>query len=247
MGGQQADLPDLPDNSTRALKMIRGILADLSCDDSGRLPTERDLAERMGIGRRAVRRALDVLEAEGTIWRKHGSGTYMQPPVPRAQGGSHFSGPHGLLHIVETRILLEPALARLAAQRRTAEALQRMEIFTARIEATTNDDVDSIDLWDSALHREIAAATGNPALLMLFDQLNSWRYDHGVRRLRLNLRARASVEAARAAQHVQHRAILAAIASRDEDGAEQAMRAHLGELRNIYERHSLKETSANDL
>ncbi|MGO8656855.1 winged helix-turn-helix domain-containing protein, partial [Rhizobium ruizarguesonis] len=62
-------------NSNYALERLRALLRSDSLDADGKLPTERTLSEMLGVGRRAVRRALEVLEAEGRIWRRQGSGT----------------------------------------------------------------------------------------------------------------------------------------------------------------------------
>lgn len=66
-------------NSNYALERLRALLRSDSLDADGKLPTERALSEVLGVGRRAVRRALEVLEAEGRIWRRQGSGTYAGP------------------------------------------------------------------------------------------------------------------------------------------------------------------------
>src|SRR3546814_7861844 len=54
-------------NSSLALERLRGIVDQLEQEGRRQLPTERELAEQIGVGRRAVRRALEVLEAEGRI------------------------------------------------------------------------------------------------------------------------------------------------------------------------------------
>ena len=70
--------PDpLTDSSNFALGRLRALLDDSSFDAGQRLPPERELAARIGIGRRALRRALEVLEAEGRIWRHQGKGTFL--------------------------------------------------------------------------------------------------------------------------------------------------------------------------
>lgn len=239
---------DLPQNSLRALERIRAMLAEVTCRDSGRLPTERELAERLDMGRRDIRRALEVLEAEGLIWRKHGSGTYIgPPPAPTAPRGPGAEGafrlpvsPASLIHVIEARLALEPALARFAALRATPASLARITTYIARIE--TAEDVDSADLWDSALHREIATATGNPVLLALFDEVNRWRHDEGVRRVRLRARRRIGTPAT---VHDEHRAILSALTEGDGARAAQAMRDHLASLQQVFLRHASEE-SAHD-
>jgi GntR family transcriptional repressor for pyruvate dehydrogenase complex len=63
------------ENSSRALASLRAMLDRLEAA-GGRLPPERELVVSLGVGRRAIRRALEVLETEGLIWRQQGSGTY---------------------------------------------------------------------------------------------------------------------------------------------------------------------------
>lgn len=237
------DEADLPQSSVKALEQIRAILADVTCKDSGRLPTERELSERLGAGRGAIRRALEVLEAEGLIWRKHGSGTYAgPPPAPRPPAHPLPASPASLIYMIEARLSLEPSLARLAALRHTPEAMRRMTGFADRVAAA--EDIDSADLWDSALHREIAQSTGNPVLVSLFDRVNSWRHDDGMRHIRLRARRRTTNN-----QPVndEHRAILAAIASGDGNEAAQAMRVHLSSLQQVFLRYATEETTGHDL
>src|SRR3546814_10399058 len=72
-------------NSSLALERLRGIVDQLEQEGRRQLPTERELAEQIGVGRRAVRRALEVLEAEGRIWRRQGAGTFIGAEPHRAE------------------------------------------------------------------------------------------------------------------------------------------------------------------
>ncbi|MDM7459086.1 MAG: hypothetical protein P3W94_007000, partial [Paracoccus sp. (in: a-proteobacteria)] len=76
------------------------------------LPPERDLSQRLGISRRAGRRAPEVPQPEGRIWRRQGSGTFAGP----SHSDRHefacrpVTSPANILHIIEAR--LTPALQR---------------------------------------------------------------------------------------------------------------------------------------
>ncbi|HSF62847.1 MAG TPA: FCD domain-containing protein [Paracoccaceae bacterium] len=209
------------DNSTLALDRIRGLLREIPATGDGRLPPERTLAETLGISRRSVRRALEVLEAEGLVWRRQGSGTYAGPrpedlAAPAANGpAASFS------EVMEVRLRVEPQLAQLAALRARPEAVQRMRDIIARLDAT--DDADGRELWDSALHREIARSTENRFFLTIFDAIDRSRHDDSWRAIRERARSRSNI----ALYQRQHRAIVDAIAAHDPVRAGAAMRDHI--------------------
>lgn len=232
----------LADISCVALELLRDILAKPGAAPGLKLPTERELSVQLGVGRRAIRRALEVLEAEGLVWRRHGAGTFTGPPpkVHDVSANSVTVGPATLLNVIEARMALEPSLARIAAVRAAPDVLVRIAACIERIEVA--QDVDSADLWDSALHREIAQATGNPLLLGLFDRINAWRHNDGIRRLRMGVRRKTGTG------HAQkdHRRILAAMQAGDGAAAAQAMRDHLTDLHTIFMRHSQEETTGYD-
>src|SRR3546814_14125582 len=105
-------------NSSLALERLRGIVDQLEQEGRRQLPTERELAEQIGVGRRAVRRALEVLEAEGRIWRRQGAGTFIGAAPHRAE--HHLKKLHEVYHMregMEVRLRQEPALAAPAALR----------------------------------------------------------------------------------------------------------------------------------
>lgn len=121
-----------------------------------------------------MRRALDVLEAEGLAWRRHGAGTFVGPEPPQPAGvtgeRARRSNP---LEVPEARLNLEPARARLAALRASAEQVGRMRALADRVAGATDDDAR--ELWDGALHRAIAKAAGDALLLVAFDVLDEVR------------------------------------------------------------------------
>lgn len=82
---QRFDPDTTIDNSSKlALDTLRQMVAQRAEFPQRALPTERDLAADFGLSRRAIRRALSVLEAEGQIWRRQGKGTFVGPTPPSA-------------------------------------------------------------------------------------------------------------------------------------------------------------------
>lgn len=211
-------------NSSLALERLRGLIRENRDEPSYRLPPERELAQMMSVGRRAVRRAMEVLEAEGTVWRQQGKGTFAgQRPTPRADLTSlvAVSNP---ADVMETRLLIEPGLARLAALRASREDIEAIGRLARRVMAASDDD--GWEVWDSALHRRIAAAAGNVMLLSILDAVQEVRKESEWR----NLRASVRTHERRERVFAQHDEIVSAIARRDGTAAERAMHRHLSSI-----------------
>jgi DNA-binding FadR family transcriptional regulator len=190
-----------------------------------RFPPERDLVVTLGVGRRAVRRALEVLETEGLIWRQQGNGTFTGPR-PSVDAGlvTSMLKETNLADVFEARAHLEPCLAGLAALRARPEDLVRMRDHCDRITAAR--DGDARELWDEALHRLIGEVAGNTLLFGVYRILEDVRRDEVWRALRERARSEAMV----ATYSRQHLAIVDAIGRRDPGAAEQAMRDHIATL-----------------
>lgn len=212
-----------PDNSNYALERLRELIQSQQLGAEGRLPTERALAEMMNVGRRAVRRALEVLEAEGQVWRRQGSGTFVgaRPDRWHEHVGDLVAGTD-FMEIMEVRLRIEPQLAQLAAMRAKPADIARMHDLAKKI--TETRDADSRELWDGALHRQIAQSAGNALFLSIFDVINRVRQDEAWQAIRE--RARISADTV-SVSLVQHGDIIDAIEARDPARAGEAMRQHL--------------------
>ena len=97
------------------LTQLSGFLAAASLPEDGRLPPERELAERLGVKRAELRRSLAVLEREGQLWRHVGKGTFVGPRPPRLLDISDLAQRSSPIQVMRARIALEPELTRLAA------------------------------------------------------------------------------------------------------------------------------------
>ncbi|MBO1078146.1 FadR/GntR family transcriptional regulator [Roseomonas haemaphysalidis] len=208
-------------STSHAAGRLEAHLRDAGLAPGDRLLPERQLTERLGVSRRALREALGELELQGRIWRGVGQGTFLGPrpavpprPEPRARAANPLA-------VMEARLTLEPALAALAAHKATAEDVQAIS-RAARRGAETRDQ-DSWGQWDGAFHGAIARACHNPLLQAAFEQVEASRARTGWGRLR----AAITTAPMRQASALQHQAIAAAIADRDAAAAQRAMRAHL--------------------
>jgi len=213
-------------NSNYALEKLRGLLRSNGFDSTGKLPTERALAEELGVGRRAVRRALEVLETEGLIWRRQGSGTYAGQP--RHDLDRHFGAildKTDFMEVMEVRLRIEPQLAQLAALRAKPADVQRMNDLVARIGGSS--DADAHELWDGALHRQIAQCAGNRLFLAIFDVVNRVRQDQAWQKIRERARKAAGPLGSKGLLNRQHAEIVAAIGAHDPGKAGETMRQHL--------------------
>lgn len=204
------------------LTQLRAFLAQAPLTVDSRLPPERELCRQLGVSRGELRKALATLEAEGQLWRHVGKGTFIgSRPTESLADLSVTTSRTNPAEVMQTRLLIEPEIARMAALNATAADIAEMRTCMARSRtATTWRQYES---WDNRLHRSIAEATRNTLLLTIFDTLNAVRRAVAWGRLRAN---RTQPDP----QHhsfAEHEAIVAAIADRDMEQAAQAMRRHL--------------------
>ena len=223
-------LPPSNGTSNSALEQLRQLIQQHP-DQTQPLPAERDLMQRFDVGRREIRRALDVLEEEGRVWRKQGKGTFIGPNGP-AQPLSLQALPKqsNLQEVMEARLQLEPGLAKYAALRATPEQIQLMRRLLDKVKTMSRGDPDQIELWDSAFHRAIADAAGNRLLLGLFDAVDAIRRDPSW--LAVRNAARNQERLNRYDDH--HERIVEHIAARQPKEAARVMREHLLALQQAF-------------
>ena len=194
----------------------------------GRLPPERELADRFGVNRGVVRKALAVLEAEGYIQRHVGRGTFLTGGPALAADETHQRPDIAAIaertsppEAMQARLILEPELARLAALNATSAQIAALRQLSGRIR--TVHSWSGYEALDWRFHDLIAEAGGNRLLVEMQRLLN------GVRRAVVwgHLERRPVGPPPDYHSFAEHDAIVEAIASRDRRGAAEAMRRHL--------------------
>lgn len=205
-----------------ALAALLSYIAERQLNEGDALPPERELAQSLAISRRTLREALARLELDGRIWRGVGRGTYLGPrPQKFASRFDTLFRDTSPADVMQTRLIIEPAIAGIAAVKATGEDLEEID-RCVRNNAAAHDD-DSWQRWDHRFHHLLARSTRNEALMALVDAMNSARAQPGWRSMR-----EATVgDQGRRTAAAQHRAILDALRARDAEAAAQAMREHL--------------------
>jgi DNA-binding FadR family transcriptional regulator len=189
-----------------------------------RLPSERDLARRLEVGRASVREAIAALQVAGMIETRPGSGSFVAAEAAARTREAHDSSPSDLL---EARALLEPAVARLAAQRGRPDA-EAERLLVAMEAAADHGDLAAWNDCDRRFHRRIAALTGNAVVLELADRIAAVMDEPLWQRLRddsIAVPGRTTLHLA------EHRMIYEAIAEGDADAAELYATQHIRRVR----------------
>ncbi|RYE51842.1 MAG: FadR family transcriptional regulator [Hyphomicrobiales bacterium] len=202
---------------------LRAFISEGGFAQGVRLPPERHLTDQLGMSRTTLRKALDVLERDGLIWRHVGKGTFVADANTRPANDASIQLGRQLtpFRMMRARMVIEPGIAREAAVNATGEALLRMRQALARARAASTWATYEIE--DDLFHRTIAEASDNMLLLSLFDQLNEVR-----RAVAWGSVERQSVRPP--PDHPsfdQHDAIANAIERRDPHAAYEGMRSHL--------------------
>jgi GntR family transcriptional repressor for pyruvate dehydrogenase complex len=200
---------------------IRDLIESGELGPGDRLPSERMLADRLGMSRPSVRTGLRILSAMGVLQSRHGSGTFLSTgPPAESQLLRLLAALHGFTPdaMFEARRMLEIGLAGLAAERASDEHLAMMAEEVADMYATLDDPKQYL-AHDVRFHRAVALASGNPIVATLMDMVTAALFENRVQTVE---RATDMTESAG-----MHRKIYQAIRGRKPEEAREAMRKHL--------------------
>jgi DNA-binding FadR family transcriptional regulator len=195
----------------------------LTCGD--RLPSERELCRRFGASRVAVREALRALEYRGLLEVRQGSaGGHFVRTMDASVVSRDF---HTLLRLgrvtaaqlTEARLMMEPEVARLAADRATDVDLKELRAALDERSALVATGRDPRDV-DLDFHRRLALAARNPVHALAIHALMDLESELVAPRGLLSAVDRAEVVAA-------HHDLLEALEARDGARAREIMRAHI--------------------
>lgn len=140
----------------RAASGIRTLIVSGEYEPGSRLPSERELAQQLGLSRPALREGIRRLRSGGVLESRRGSGTYVSTIDPHA--------------VYDIRARLEPLAAEWAALRRTESEFAEMRRLVTLM-SDEIDDADIFNLTDARFHNLVATASRSPVLIGTLDRL----------------------------------------------------------------------------
>ncbi len=216
--------------STRISELLRRDIESGAFGPDGRFPTERDLAERFGVARNTVRRAMDSLENDGHITRQVGRGTFVTN-TPSGENAA-LAAALGVVpadisprDLIEARMMIEPAAAAAAAANATDADIELLMKAQAASEDTSV--MEEFERYDAEIHQLIFAMTHNQLVQRIDEMLRSMRDNADW----LAAKRNAYSSELKARYVAQHAAIIDAVRRRSPKAAREAMMLHLEEVR----------------
>jgi len=223
--------------SEHAIDELRNFITKNNLEEGSKLPSERELVDKLQISKGTLREALRMLEITGLVDVMPGKGIFVRNltgdiVVPlsswvtrnREEIYKHF----------EARLILEPEVAALAARRISKKYVNRIKQNILLQRSYSETEVVSIISADIEFHRLVAEAAKNETITLLMNSLARISFHGWKAALRVEGRNESAVQ--------EHTQLLAFLAKHDEDGARTAMREHM--LRSIQ---LLKEKGLNSL
>jgi GntR family transcriptional regulator, transcriptional repressor for pyruvate dehydrogenase complex len=226
-----------PRRSRQVVEQFQAMLSSGDLVAGDRLPPERALAERFGVGRGSMREALRVLEILGFVESRHGAGTYV-----RASDSRRLMAPFRSVvalssaavdDVIEFRRIFEPEVAALAACNADDQGRALLQQALRRFNRALHAAADAADA-DVTFHEAVALCTGNPiviavqhALAELFAEFRTHLVESGYDRDHAVARG--------------HQAVFGAIIAGDAEAARGAMLRHLDDVEAAIARNSVAE------
>jgi DNA-binding GntR family transcriptional regulator len=216
-GNLMAQTLDRPEPLTeRVAETIRRAILAGQLPPGTRLSVPK-IARQLGVSRTPAREALLVLERDGLIGMRSSNGMEVLVGDQR-----------GLVEVLEIREAMEGLAARLAAERMADTDRARLaKLIELHLSALEEHDLDRHVELDAKFHRLLREGANNSKLASMLERIEN-------QVVLINRGLSDSIGFEPRALKKDHKAIADAIAARDPDRAEAAMRKHVQRMRNFY-------------
>ncbi|MBX2838017.1 MAG: transcriptional regulator NanR [Gammaproteobacteria bacterium] len=221
--------------SDQVFLKLREMVATGELSPGDLVPSERELMEKFGVGRPAVREALQAMQAKGLITINHGE----RSRVNALNAGVAFkqlddvaklllsSEPANIDHLKQIRQILEVGTIKIAAPKCTAEDVADLENL---IEAQRQQlgDAKAFMQADIAFHTRLSIISGNPLIQAITEMMLTWLFEYHSSLLLWSGREETTLK--------EHALILGHLKEHDAYGASLAMNNHLNRSSSSFVR-----------
>jgi DNA-binding FadR family transcriptional regulator len=172
--------------SDQILDRLRDMIRTGELKPGDTLPSERNLMDRFGVGRPAIREALQSLHQAGLIVIAQGERTRVNAIDPStffAQSNEIARvllnvSPTNLQHLKEARQMFELGMVRVAAEKATAQDIADLRAIVAMQGSRVGEDPMPFIQADIRFHARIAAISGNPIIAAASNAILHWLFEH---------------------------------------------------------------------
>ena len=220
--------------SDQVLDRLREMILTRELKPGDAMPSERALMERFGVGRPAVREALQSLHNSGLINISHGE----RSRVNEVDAGTVLSqsdqiarlvlsaAPDNLEHLKNARQMFELGMVRIAAQSATADDVAELRAILATQKGHYGNSVAFTEA-DMQFHIRIAQITKNPIIVSVSHAMLGWLFEYHTTLLHWSGKEDITL--------AEHAEIIDLIEKHDVDGAVTTMTRHLDRAAGVFE------------
>lgn len=217
----------------QAVDQLQELILSGSYEPGDKLPTEQELCDLLGVSRSSVREAMRVLEAEGLINVRRGSGSYVSPPQDWATSRGEVlrwlaQRQETVIQILQVRRSIEGLTAELTAEGGLSESLAGtlsdiVQEQEALMERDGDGEIDRLAKLDVKFHVTISEASGNDMAHEIVSHVIPAFSEANKALLWMSQGAKKAIS--------EHRIILKAIQSGEPETAKAAMQDHIDRVR----------------
>ena len=229
--------------SDQVLDRVREMIVRGELGPGDPMPSERALMERFGVGRPAVREALQAMQNMGFITISHGERSRVAAlsadiVFRQAESVARLllsTSPDNLEHLKEARRLFELGMVRVAAEKAVASDITELRALIERQRARLGDPQAFIRA-DIAFHVKVARLSGNPIFVAVSEAMLNWLFTYHTDLLIWSGQENITLR--------EHAIIVDRIEAGAGEGAVQAMRAHLDRSTDLYRHRNPVESQS---